>query len=463
MMKPSDPKDAAKPPWGAEAQASALRGPGYCPPPKLTRRRTMKAAAVAAALHTRARLRLRLLGSCLVTVGSLLSVSAHPTPPFQVGILQQTPAHLIENREAGANTAILELGWNQAEPKPGVFADEYFETMRTELRTYRDLGYRVALDLGFQYPPPWIFEVPHGRYVNQTGHTFHSEEIGVNVPNAVFNQQVRDHQQAYVKRVFTELGTDFTLIRLGWMKYGELAYPLHRDGISTNLYWAFDDLAQGRAEGLPQGIPPCPVPGWTPGSPSPGHQAARQFLEWYLDALKNYHDWQIATVRSYTPGPVAMLYPSWGTRPGALEEAIHQDLAGTTSPEINGEVQRGLDFARLVNGIRDTNVVVYCTWLDSSPEFSQDDGEDPTRWSPARYLAALAADHAPPLARWGENTGGGDDGVLDLCADRIRQYRYSGFFWAFERDLYDGSSPEMEDFARFVQSLLNAQSPLIEP
>jgi hypothetical protein len=100
------------------------------------------------------------------------------------------------------------------------------------------------------------------------------------------------------------------------------------------------------------------VPGWTPGNPSPNGEAAK-FLDWYLDSLVDYQNWQISSLRAtgYN-GKIMMLYPSWGIRPGQIEEAVATNLNGTTSVEKNGEIQRGYDFARQVRAIEDPKVVL---------------------------------------------------------------------------------------------------------
>ena len=115
---------------------------------------------------------------------------------------------------------------------------------------------------------------------------------------------------------------------------------------------AYDDIAQGKVEGLPAGVKPCPVPGWTPGRPSADHVDARRFAAWYVDALANFHDWQIELVARQYEGRMAMLYPSWGIREGQLESAVLNDLNGTTSAERNGEIQRAFAFKRFIEGIQ---------------------------------------------------------------------------------------------------------------
>lgn len=169
-----------------------------------------------------------------------------------------------------------------------------------------------------------------------------------------------------------------------------------------------------------------------------------------MNALKNYHDWQIQTARQSFKGCLAMLYPSWGIRPGQLQSAIEVDLNGTTSPEKNGEVQRGFDFARFIAGIRDPNVVVYCTWIDSNPQWSDETSEDAARWSPVHYLASLASAHPLRLKTWGENTGRGDRAAMQLTFDRMRAYNLMGVIWAFEPDLYDGKHASLQDYSSFI-------------
>ena len=60
------------------------------------------------------------------------------------------------------------------------------------------------------------------------------------------------------------------------------------------------------------------MPGWRPGDPSPRGEA-RKFLGWYLDMLTRYQNWQVRALRRSYDGPVAMLYASWGMRPGDFD------------------------------------------------------------------------------------------------------------------------------------------------
>ncbi len=365
----------------------------------------------------------------LPTLAALLPAAE----PRWFGTLQHDPAHLAALQAQGITATVLEVGWNRWQPAPGTRDDAYVAQVRDRLRVLRAAGMAVSLDLGMQYPPAWIFDLPNSRFRNQHGDDFADPAPGMNGVNAVFNQALRERQAAYAGEVFASLGHDFALVRLGWGWYSELNFPKAAYAGKTNCYWAFDDLAQGRAAGLPPGIPPCPVPGWKPGGTSADHDAARRFANWYVDALRDYHDWQIATVRTLHPGHLAMLYPSWGLRPGQLDAAIAHDLDGSQAAQ-HGDLAMGEYWPRMVGGIRDPGVVVYSTWLDAP--FGDDRSPDPAQWCPMRWLSALA--FPVGLAVAGENTGRNDAAALARCIERARDLHLLGMFWAFEGELFDG-------------------------
>lgn len=378
-------------------------------------------------------MRLILLVILACGMWSLQAEEAAEARPRFFGTLQPDPARRAEVIAAGVDTVVMELGWNRWQPQVGTADAAYVAERTARLAELRAAGLQVSLDLGLQYPPGWLFELPHSRYVNQYGSAYVEDAPGKNVPNAVFNQAVREAQAAYVAQVFEALGHEFLLVRLGWGWYSELNYPLSRYGEQRNCYWAFGDLAQGRAAGLPPGVPPCPVPGWRPGEPSPDHDAARRFANWYLDALRDYHDWQIATVRALHPGRLAMLYPSWGLRPGQLDAAIATDLDGSIEAQHN-DLSMGQYWPRLIAGIDDPDVVVYSTWLDAP--FGDDRSPDPAQWCPMRYLTSLAQPRGLRCA--GENTGGNDAEAMARCFQRMNELDLLGIYWAFEPQLFDG-------------------------
>ena len=270
--------------------------------------------------------------------------------------------------------------------------------------------------------------------------------------NVVFNAKLREMLGAYVTGVLADFGKDVDIVRLGLMRYSEIGYPHPSFKGRKNAYWAYDDIAQGKVEGLPAGVKPCPVPGWTPGRPSADHVDARRFAAWYVDALANFHDWQIELVARQYEGRMAMLYPSWGIREGQLESAVLNDLNGTTSAERNGEIQRAFAFKRFIEGIQNPRVMVCGTWIDSRPEWSDDDAPNPKNPCPIGHLSSLAAAHPLKLRVMGENTGGGGMAAMQLTFQRARRYGLDGVMWAFERDLHDGKPPTLEDLAPCIRA-----------
>lgn len=388
---------------------------------------------------------LRAILHLILTLGFAVSTLRAAPEPALLGILQPKPAYAQPLADAGLSLVVLGVSWERFEPSAGTTNPDYIRQLLSELATYRRAGLQVILDPGVQYPPAWLFDIPHSRYRNQYGDLFADRSSGMNVANSVFNAAVRKRYAFHLAALFRELGTGFFSVRLGGGWYGELNYPPATFANKANCYWAFDPIAQGTQPGLSAGMTACPVPDWKPGTTSPDHASARRFLDWYLASLQNYHDWQIKTVRQLYPGPLMMMYPSWGIRPGQLEPAVTGDLSGATSPEKNGEIQRGFDFARFIGGIKDPNVWVHCTWLDANPEWSDETSPDPARWSPVHYLSDLARRHQPALTVSAENTGGGGPEILRLCAERTRAYDLKTMFWAFAPDLFDGRPPELND------------------
>ena len=183
---------------------------------------------------------------------------------------------------------------------------------------------------------------------------------------------------------------------------------------------------------------------------SPGHDSARKFIEWYLDALRNYQAWQIATLRRDYPGDICMLYGSWGQRPGWLAAAVDGDLGGLTAPERNSEIQQGFDWPRMIGDIKDPKVIVYCTWVDgtlANGDLADDESADVTRWSPVHWQASLANANSLKLRVWGENTGSNNRDAMVLSFQRMKRFGLIGLVWAFERDLF--AKPNPHGFATF--------------
>ncbi len=303
-------------------------------------------------------------------------------------------------RAAGLQFVLLEPEWARAEPAPGIFDEAYFAQLRAQLSAFRAAGLRVVLNAGYEVAPAWLLEQPNARYVDQRGEAY----TGSPEPNLVFATEYRPAAARYLQRLFAELGTSFFAVRVGGGHWNELTYPqeVEADGRVANRYWAFDGAA-ARTD---------PVPGWRPGDPSPHGEAAR-FLRWYLDSLTQFQQWQVATVRLYYPGTIAVLYGSYGMRAGDFARAVATNLSGSSSAEVNGEVQRGLDERRQIAAITDRNVAVWATWVDNQ--------------NTARRLATLADRHG--LAKMGENTGAGSPADLRRTTATARALGYRAFMW----------------------------------
>lgn len=341
---------------------------------------------------------------------------------------------------AGISTIILRASWREYYPSEGVKDTAYVARLRGELTQLRTAGYRVILEPTVHDSPAWMHQnYADTRYVNQYGESYSGQgEIDSGDVNLVFNPALRTLAASYVRNLLGDLGTDFAAVRLGGGHWGELTYPTPRWNGHTNAYWAFDRNALARS----------PVPSWIPGQASPAGEAGK-FLDWYLNTLVEYQNWQVAMVRQQGyRGSLMMLYPGWGIRPGQLEEAVAVNLNGTTSPEINGEIQGGTDYRRQVAAITDPGVIVTTTWLDAA--FGQDSSTNPRDWRPVKYLASLATAHPLRLRLFGENTGQGTAATMQFAASQMRQYGLLGMAWYRESELFSGRYATLTDYARTI-------------
>ncbi|GAA2547930.1 hypothetical protein GCM10010435_16580 [Winogradskya consettensis] len=266
----------------------------------------------------------------------------------------------------GAADVLVEMNWFQAEPTQGQYDEAYLDGIAARITRLRSLGYTITFNAGVHEAPDWLLALPGARYVDQNGDTYTDSKE----PNLIFGTQYRTLATRYLKKVFTKVGRNFSVVRTGGGHWGELTYPFKLDpatGKLRNLYFAFDVNARKAT----------PTPGWKPGMSSTKGQAAK-FLKWYLNSLAAYQNWQIASLRSAGyQGTTAVLYPSYGMRAGDFDRAVATNLAGTSSPEINGEVQRGYDATRQIAALKDPKVVVYGTWAENADTIS--------------YLSGLAA------------------------------------------------------------------------
>lgn len=370
--------------------------------------------------------------------------------PYLFAIIGNDGGHLAQEREAGVDAKILRLSWRDFYTAEGQVDASYVEQKKEELRDLREAGFEVIVSLNLHDTPPWIHEkYPNSYYVNQygerwTGTNYDGNQLSDNGDAAlVFNSHLRAQAASYMEEVFSRLGTDFWAVRLGGGRYGEVTYPPASFGGKDNLYWAYDRNAQKRAA-------KAGVEGWRPGESSP-HGEADRFLNWYLDSLVDFQNWQVSTVRGARySGRIMLLYPGRGIRPGEIERAVANNLDGSTPPEGEGVIQSGHDFARQVEAVEDGNVLLTTTWLDAPA--SRDDSRDASKWSPVKYLSHLAESNPVHPGLYGENTGAGSSEDMSISVRQMERYGLAGMAWYDEEQLFSGHFASLDDYERVINS-----------
>jgi Beta-galactosidase len=379
--------------------------------------------------------------STATATSSTTTITMAPALPaaLRYGLIGNDGTHLAAERTAGIGTKLFELNWAAWEPSPGVYSAGYLTWVKRQLAALRRAGFAIVLSLGVQFAPSWLLSAyPDAYYVDQYGDRYADTCSGCEIPNFVWNTALRREFARYVAHAFAVLGTSFAAVRIGGGHFGELGYPTASYNGHSNTYWAFDANAAASD----------PVPGWRPGMSSPNGEAGK-FLNWYLGKLANYERWQITTLRASYRGPLMLLIPAFGIRPGQAAAAVAGRLAGTTSAERNGEIQRGYDYARFVASITDPGVVLDTTWLDCP--YGNDASTNPVAWRPVHYLAYLAARNPHHLRLYGENTGQGSAAVLAFTAAQARKYRLAGFLWFDEQELFSGFHATLAAYATLIR------------
>jgi len=361
------------------------------------------------------------------------------------GLIGNDGTHLAEESAAGINTKLFGLSWREYFPAENSASANYVARKRAELSALRGAGFAPILTLGYHDTPAWVHQnYPNSYYVNQQGQPYVGDAIDSGDANLVFNPALRSLVDAYIARIFRDFGNDFVAVRLGGGRNGELTYPPAVWNGRSNNYWGYDANARSSS----------PAPNWRPGQSSPNHEAQR-FLDWYLGALVGYQRWQTATLRKHFAGDIMMLYPSWGIRPGQIDQAVAVNLNGSTSAERNGEIQRGYDYARQIAAISDPKIIVTTTWLDADAAALAAPGDQSTdsrQWSPVKYLAALAESHPLNLRLFGENTGWGNRTDMDRSAAQATKYGLIGMMWFREDQLFSGKYASLADYQQVISS-----------
>jgi hypothetical protein len=189
-------------------------------------------------------------------------------------------------------------------------------------------------------------------------------------------------------------------------------------------------------------------------------EAPQAFLDWYIQSMTNYQNWQITEIRKYYPGQMDLLYAGKGVRPNQITDALTNDLRGDGWSEQSSAIYSGADYDRHINGLANPqNIAVYLTGIDEPPiNLVNDSSPYPGEWSAAKWLAFLARERGLPI--WGENSGLDTQSNLKLSIDRMRLNGFIGIMWAFESDLYSNapSYATIADYASFITAYQNIRS-----
>ncbi len=313
---------------------------------------------------------------------------------------------------SGFREAVIVASWAEIEPSDRYFSPSAIAAFQTQINDARAAGLSVSLDIGVQYAPSWVFDLPGGtRYVDQYGDQFGGAAAsGDDVPNAMTDLYVRHAMARYLRHLGKSL-TGIASVRIGGGPDNELRYPAGTKGSQPNAFWFYDASSQA--------LLPSSTRGWTPGTGTPAR--ATIFLTAYNHALVNYGTWLVnqAVADFAAPVKVELLLPDWGDRPGFISAAEHSLLVNTPNP-----VNEGLDWTDLLPSFRgQSRVVAYSTWADATTGNASN--PDPAAYIhgilPARMLAG------------GESTGNGTttDAGMDLMLHDATNWHWYAVNWMF--------------------------------
>jgi hypothetical protein len=244
---------------------------------------------------------------------------------------------------------------------------------------------------------------------------------------------------------------------------------------STGSWWAFDALAQASGgTGLPAGVGACPMRGWVPGTSTFGGSPvtvamATSWWDWYMGAVNNAHQWEIAAHQATGwNGCVMLVVPGQGESPALLSNRLGQLLGPSTIFATDFEANIAAYWPSLISACATpaNTVVDISSVLDGSgnstgggvnnsseagdqlaPLTGGSGSADPyySGWSSVRWLAYLAGKRG--VRCLGENPG--DDGVhftqglATQVSAAMKQARKCGLYalmWANDTSMAAGSA-----------------------
>jgi hypothetical protein len=380
------------------------------------------------------------------TTGSALGAPGPAVPPEgpSYGTLASLPEHAAEEARAGVSIAEVEIDWIQAEPAEGKFDEEYLRSLRDRIDAFRAAGRRITLEPSLHYTPEWLLEKPDARMIDDVGNV---SDQG----NFIFNQELRDAAQRYLAKVGSEFDlSTIDAVRVTSATDTEVLYP------ANGHYWAFDRNAQNGPD-MPATMTPNPVPGWRPGGDGLSADQVREWADWYVGALNDEVNWQLATYeRLGFRGTYLILTPGVGVLPSEYDKAISANLppgllgAGGAWHVFYSRLPRRPDVVAYVSSAADgSGENAACRPSDAT---TPPDSPDIHSWSATRWITRLAHEHG--FAVSGENPGWrqsrsldrsyrdlSDEGMMAAAVRQARACGFTSFYWAHDEKLWDGTVP----------------------
>lgn len=376
---------------------------------------------------------------------------AAAAPKLGFGTVGSELSHASSDQAAGMMFATVTVGWNMWEPSAGQYSASWADYIRSEIRGFESKGLQVIVEVGLQYTPSWVLDLPQGQLVNQNG-----QKSGT--PNYEWNPTVQNDMYKFVKSVVNGLGPVHPLAyRIGLSNSGEMLYANN----SAGSWWAFNADAQSSS----------PMPGWVPGqttwngTPVTSAQV-HAWYSWYLFGLVNAEHAEINAIRDagYT-GHLLLVMPGDGTTPSEYHKRLAADLGDASTLDTYGTMDTGAVWwlqLRMLNGwdalgggdfvdvssVGDSTGFGACQTSDTSLTLAQ---ADPwvSHWDDTRWLSYLARING--LGVVGENPGGQTASQLSAIVDLARSCGFNGFFWQNDASLYaGGTGASLSDYASAI-------------
>lgn len=391
---------------------------------------------------------------CVVLVAMMGAEGPAAGRPFFFGTLTSDPRYTEIEAASGIRVAMLELSWRDYEPVRGVWNEPYVRDQQERLRSLLASSRRLTLALGIYDPPAWSFELADSRYVDERG--LPSTQL-----NVVFNEQVRTAAARYLQRVAYDLGLhNFWSVRVTSGGSSEVLFP---DG----GYWAFDANALGGPL-LPPTLSPNPLPGWRPGEEDVPISQVAQWADWYVAALADVVDWQMAILASLEfDGYFEVVTPGVGVLPRAYTALIAEYLprsllgVGAVWDRFYGFLRTKRNVVAYVSSMADrSGANDGCAQADRSVAFDDPAVED---WSAVRWISRVAEEYG--LLKRGENPGfnapatlNADyqdptvEGMMSVAFRQMESCGFQGIYWAHDGQLWDGTI-DFTQYAKLIRAV----------